>query len=337
MNSVSVLYQDLPSSSEMKKQIVPGAKSSYPPWIVCLATAKRIKETDKEMKVIGGSLCLRPIAYINEALKTGMADYLDFLTFHEYTTDETDVFERVKTLTALAKKYNPSIEIIQGESGSQSRRGGAGALRECAWSPEKQAKQLTRHTIADLITGVYFSSYFSCMDMIEALHGKVGDLGSYLDYGYFGVLGADFDENGRACGSYTPKPSYYALQNIASIFAEDFDNYEFPAIFTPRYVNEYFSAQPNRRQVVSGGFKREGGEIFAYWNPTSIMTSSYECTIGMQVYSEYDSVRLIDVMDGSVYELPESVVTCDEFGTYKFTDLPVKDTPLLLEFGNFVK
>ena len=35
------------------------------------------------------------------------------------------------------------------------------------------------------------------MDMIEALGGKVGDVNSYLDYGYFGVLGAEFDENGR--------------------------------------------------------------------------------------------------------------------------------------------
>ena len=302
-----------------------------------LATGKKIKETDVDIKVIGGSLCLRPLAYINEALSTGMGKYLDYLTFHEYTTDETDVFERVNMLRALVKKYNPNIEIIQGESGSQSRRGGAGALRECAWSPEKQAKQLARHTVADMITGVYFSSYFSCMDMIEALHGKVGDLASYLDYGYFGVIGADFDENGRASGSYTPKPSYYVLQNIASVFAEEFENCELPIVFTPVYTNEYFARQPSRREVVSGCFKRDGGEIFAYWYPSSIMTSSYECTLSMQVYSEYDNVRLLDVMDGSVYEIPDNVVTRDEFGVYKFTNLPIKDTPLILEFGNFAK
>ena len=85
-----------------------------------------------------------------------------------------------------------------------------------------------RHAIADLITEVEFTSYFSCMDMIEALNGKVGDLSSYLDYGYFGILGADFDENGFASGEYTPKPSYYAYQNVCSIFAEDFEVCDLP-------------------------------------------------------------------------------------------------------------
>ena len=42
-------------------------------------------------------------------------------------------------------------------------------------------------------------------------------------------------------------------------------------------------------------------------------------------------------MDGSIYEIPESIVKRDAFGMYKFTNLAVKDTPLLLEFGNFMK
>lgn len=42
-------------------------------------------------------------------------------------------------------------------------------------------------------------------------------------------------------------------------------------------------------------------------------------------------------MDGSVYEIPESIVKRDEFGMYRFTNLPIKDTPILLEFGNFIK
>ena len=46
--------------------------------------------------------------------------------------------------------------------------------------------------------------------MIEALNGTVGNKQSYLDYGYFGVLNADFDENGFATGDYSPKPAYYA-------------------------------------------------------------------------------------------------------------------------------
>lgn len=300
-------------------------------------TAKTIKETDSSAQVIGGVLCLRPITYINQALATGMGEYLDYISFHEYTADETLVFERVNALLALAQKYNPNIKIIQGESGSQSRRGGAGALREGAWTPEKQAKQLARHTIADLISGVFFTSYFSCMDMIEALNGTVGNVSSYLDYGYFGVLGADFDENGRSIGSYTPKKSYYVLQNIASVFAEKFENYRFPTIFSPKYSPLFYRTDPEQKEVTYGGFRRENGEIFAYWNPTNIMTTSFEGTVSFELYSAYDTVRLIDVMNGKIYEIPEEIVKRDEFGMYTFTHLPIKDTPLLLEFGNFMK
>lgn len=302
-----------------------------------LATAKAIKEADATAKVIGGAICYREIAFLNQAFATGMGEYLDFVSFHEYTPDETLVLERVETLRALVKKYNSKIEIIQGESGSQSKRGGHGALKTGAWSHEKQAKQLARHTIADLFTGVYFTSYFSCVDMIEALNGTVGDRASYLDYGYFGVLGADFGENGHSVGSYTPKKSYFVLQNIASIFAEEFENYTFPSIFTPSYSSGIYEHDLTRREVMCGGFQRKNGEAFAYYNPTNIMTTSYEGTISFEIYSKYNSVRLIDIMDGTVYEIPESIVKRDEYGIYKFSHLPIKDTPMLLEFGNFIK
>ena len=118
----------------------------------------------------------------------------------------------------MAKHYNPNTELIQGESGTQSKSGGHGALCDGAWTEEKQAKQLVRHTLADLMTDVHFTSYFSCMDMIEALNGNVDDKSSYLDYGYFGILGADFEEDGKSIGEYYKKPSYYVLQNICLIF-----------------------------------------------------------------------------------------------------------------------
>ena len=64
--------------------------------------------------------------------------------------------------------------------------------------------------------------------MIEALNGVVTDRKSYLDYGYFGVLSADFDENGMSTGSYSPKPSYTALGNLLSVFSGDFSPAELP-------------------------------------------------------------------------------------------------------------
>lgn len=300
-----------------------------------LATAKAVKEANPDAKVIGMCVCHREITFLNEALETGAAEYLDFISFHEYTADETKVFEKVKSYRALAKKYNPQIELVQGESGSQSRSGGHGALRVGAWTEQKQAKQLARHTIADLLTNVYFTSYFSCMDMVEALNGTVGDVSTYLDYGYFGVLGAEFDENGKACGTYYKKPSYYVLQNIASLFAEDLTVCDMPVIFKPKHSDRIFDEDLKYDEVICGGFEREKGEAFVFWNPTNIMSTSYEGTISFEIFSKYEEVRLIDVMDGSIYEIPESIMTNNGFGTYIFEHLPIKDTPMILVFGKF--
>ena len=301
-----------------------------------IATSKAVKSADKDAKIIGGSLCdSSTISYANEAFATGMLDYIEYISFHEYTHDETKLFERVKTLKALIDRYNPNVQIVQGESGSQSRSGGHGALSTGAWTEEKQAKQLIRHTIGDLMLDVYFTSYFSCMDMIEALDGKVGDLASYLDFGYFGVLGAEFDENGRTVGTCYRKKSYMALQNIASIFAEDFSVKEIPALFLPRASDRVFDMDLSRNKVITGGFAKENGEAFAYWYPTNIMTTSYEGTITLEIHTKYEKVRLVDLMDGSIYEIPESIMRRGENGMLFIRNLPIKDYPMLLTFGEF--
>lgn len=180
-------------------------------------TARYVKETDPDAYVIGGVACKKRLTFMNEAMRAGMADYIDGISFHEYTPDESSVAQTVSAYRALAHAYGKDLEIIQGESGSQSRSGGCGAVRKGAWTQKKQAKQLLRHAIADLAADVKFTSYFSCMDMFEALRGTVDDPESYKDFGYFGVLGATFDEDGHATGEYTPKLSYRALQVIASL------------------------------------------------------------------------------------------------------------------------
>lgn len=299
-------------------------------------TGKYIKETNPNAKVIGGVVCSRNLAYLNDAMKTGMGDYIDFISFHEYTNDETKVFETVEAYTELAHYYNPKIRLIQGESGSQSRMGGHGALCDAGWTEEIQAKQLARHTIADLMTDVYFTSYFSCVDMIEALNGTQGDVASYLDYGYFGVLGAEFDENGRSVGTYCKKPSYYTLQNICSIFAEDFETCKMPIIFETAYSEMIMENTVKRTQIVSGGFKNKNGRLFAYWYPSNILTSSVDSAANMTFFTEYDTFKLIDVMDGSIYEIPEDMIENRGNGVYCIKDIPVKDTPLLLITGNFI-
>ena len=45
--------------------------------------------------------------------------------------------------------------------------------------------------------------------------------------------------------------------------------------------------------------------------------------------------RLIDVIDGTVYEIPETNIEDNGRGVRIFRNIPLKDSPLLLTFGDF--
>jgi hypothetical protein len=48
-------------------------------------------------------------------------------------------------------------------------------------------------------------------------------------------------------------------------------------------------------------------------------------------------MALVDVMDGNIYKLPEELIQDCGDGVRKITELPVKDTPLMLVFGKFIQ
>jgi hypothetical protein len=171
--------------------------------------------------------------------------------------------------------------------------------------------------------------------MIEALNGKVDDKSSYMDYGYFGVLGADFDENGFATGDYTPKLSYITLQTIASVFAEEYKVCDLPVIFTPHESSRIFSKDLDSFSIIKAGFKRNNGAAaFVYWNSTDLMTTDFESTVTIQVAALDTRIQLIDLLDGTIYEIPSNMIE-NEDGCLLLKNIPIKDYPLLLTFGNF--
>ena len=301
-------------------------------------TAQAIRPEDPEAWVLGGSLCLRDLKFADDALRAGMAESIDALTFHEYTPTEKTLGERVRALRALCDSYRLGIHIIQGESGSQSDSRGAGAMHGAQWTPRRQAKQLLRHALADLISGVLFTSYFSCMDMIEALNGLAGDKNTYLDYGYFGVLGADFDENGFASGEYTPKPSYYAYRNLCALLAEDPAPTELPVLMqklsSPRLLGQDYYDM-NMFRV---GFKRPNSSTaLAYWHAADLLTEEFESTVSFQIAGQRPEMHLVDPMDGAVHVIPASICTWQSDSCVLISNIPIRDYPLFIVFGDFVK
>ena len=299
-----------------------------------IASSKALKEGNPNCYVIGGALAKVNIPYLNEAFQTGMAKELDAISFHAYHFDDRRLRPSIAALRGLINRYKPSLEIIQGESGAQSRPFGNGALKLGAWTPRKQCKHMLRHLITDLGMGVKFTSYFSCMDMMEALRGKVGDKKSYQDFGYFGVLGAEFDENGAATGEYPPKPSYYTLSYLASLFAGDIEPLELPILIdsdTAAHCGNIPSVSWG--EMESFGFRLDSGaSAFAYWCPVNHLTQDFESAVTLKCAALGDA-KLVDLLDGTVYKIPQDMINKDDFGGMILRLLPIRDYPLLLVFG----
>ena len=302
----------------------------------CADTAAAIRAAQPEATVIGGVVCMfaHTLEYADTALATGMAASIDVLSYHSYDPDETSTVEPVRALRALAQSYNPKIRIMQGETGSQSRSDGHGALAGAAWTPMRQAKQCIRHAVLDLTLGVELSSYFSCVDMAEALNGSNDDVKSRMDYGYFGLLETEFDETGFAHGGYRPKPAYYAYQNLCAAFAESPECVDLPIL---RLV------EPSRRMVGHDfdgavelhGFRRPNGSAaLAYWHPADLMTTDFESTISFRATHLPGAIRLIDLLHGGVYAIPDALIS-QSGGEVTLRGLPVTDFPMLLTFGAF--
>lgn len=302
----------------------------------CVKTGKAVKSADPNAKIITGSHYQDSLEFFNEEFANGTLEVTDAVTYHSYNYDETLSMQRVEALKGLIKHYGKDIEIIQGESGSQSKSGGSGALYWVRTNEEMQTKQILRHTLADILAGVKFSSIFSCVDMAENLDAKEGE--PIATCGYFGLLGADFDKRtGKLIGDYYEKPSYYAFQNLCAVLNENVISEYIPAIFTPCESKRLSGKDCPTRELIYGGLtKANGAKAFVYWNSTDMITvQSYDSTVTFELSGVCGEVRLIDVKDGSIYKIPENMMSKTENNLYSFKNIPVKDYPLIITFGDF--
>ena len=295
-------------------------------------TSRAIKAVDPDAKVVGFALAhTRAPYFVNTAFRAGLAEHLDYVSFHLYSAADWQREDVIRALRSLIDMYNPKIGIIQGEGGAQSRSDGHGAVKGFAWTPAKQMKILLRTLVTDLWCGVEFTSYFSTMDMIEALYGVIGDKSSYLDYGYFGVLGADFDENGVATGDYTPKPSYYALQTLATLFKGNVKRANIPYYRAYNQSRRINALEEDEQAKIYGFELDDGSHALVYWNATPILTTTYEGTISFALCGQRcEDIRICDLRDGSIYTLREDMIEDAGEDIVRLKNIPLLDAPLAI-------
>jgi hypothetical protein len=89
------------------------------------------------------------------------------------------------------------------------------------------------------------------------------------------------------------------------------------------------------KTIVVYTFARDNGaKAIVYWNAVPLLTQTYEGTISFQTFGMDQSVHLIDLADGSVYNLPEEMVKDAGAGEIQLINVPISDTPKMLVFGD---
>ena len=303
----------------------------------CVKTGRVIKEADPSAKIIIGSHYQNSMEFFNAEFAGGALEVADAISYHSYDYNEAVSVQRIKAFRSLSKSFGKNIEIIQGESGSQSKSGGGGAFGWIRTNQDMQTKYILRHIVAEILNGVKFTSVFSAVDMAENLDAKAG--APITICGYFGLLGAEFDPStGSLVGDYYEKPSYYAFQNLCSFMNEKVAAVNIPVIFNPQVCTRINGFDCPTKDLIFGGLaKKNGSRAFAYWNSTDLVTyMGYEGAVSFEIAGVSGDVHLVDPMDGSVYEIGSDILKDRGNGLYVFEHLPVKDYPLILTFGDFI-
>ncbi len=300
-----------------------------------IRTAKVIRRADPDAKIIGGSF-FTELTYLYEILETGLAEYIDYITFHSYKYNPEKVGKKwVTAAREILRQFSDKVELIQGETGTQSQPSPNGALANGGWTERKQAKFLLRRMMLDLSTGVYFGSYFSTADIFENI---ITDGGTKTKdyYGFFGVLGEKFDENGIPLGEYYKKESYYAYQNLCAVMSGEESAVDLPLYFFTEYSPSIGRDDENPMSDTSGihtqGFAWENGRrALAYWKAADLMTEEFCSTISLKAMGMPEEVHLIDLYDGTVYELPD---VRRRSGITELRHIPIRDYPMIVVFGD---
>ncbi len=282
------------------------------------ATAPVIRRQVPNAVIVAGALGDIPesLHYLERCLELGLGDYADKISFHPYRAiPEFNYEQHVRAFRQLVGRFNPRIELWQGECGTPSENGGSGALAALDWNENRQAKWLLRRLLTDLGLGIELTSYFHAVDLVNYNWGA----GATGKPNLKGVL------RGR---DYSPKLSYFAYQNLCALF----DATTKPADLMPHFGDPVmWKGATERETIYSAGFSRGNFPVLAYWLPVSLQedraAKKIEVSLWHKQAENLKNPVLINLLSGEVYRLNEARL---ENGFWRFGWLPLADSPLVI-------
>ena len=97
-----------------------------------------------------------------------------------------------------------------------------------------------------------------------------------------------------------------------------------------------FGLSEKLQNLITQGFVKENGSsAFLYYKPVDVMTESFDGVVSFACDADKEKIKLVDLMSGKVYKIPDSMIEDLGAGMIKLSFLPIRDYPFALTFGDF--
>lgn len=306
-----------------------------------------IRKHNPEAKIIGCAMAngfrWSGFSILEECLKEGLAQLIDIYTYHRYrVVPELYSLADFKHLREAFDSYDGHhVKLWQAESGCPSQSAKTQALSNTPVNKEVQAKVLCRSIITDLDMEVDYTSYFHFSDF------KFYYRNGFVDKpNHFGLINLDNPPK--------PKPSYYALQRLCTLFDKDTKRVHRTkidmAIADMDESKEKYSFQIEIINSRTTAFERKGYPLISFYLPADLLPSyagneAYKTRdIELYIWTAKQNIEqpvVIDPISGEVFDVTMGADTYPIRNDIKrvvvFHDVPLKDYPMFLTDHRAVK
>ena len=274
-------------------------------------TAKVVKEADPKAKVAIFALSDLDKPYVvpvlNKVKELGGLKYIDYATYHAYFDNPDLSADHALRFRETVHRYNPDVEVLQGESGcpGQLEYGHAMCFRE--WTEVSQAKWEARHMLTQWGIGAP-SSVFTMVDLrYENMLQS------------FGLIRMNLLSEPQY-----KRPKFYVVQNIASLVIPE---------WTASDKVRITWSSAGRKVTIKGVEK--GGKVIGYflWFGGRVPDDSTEREFVDLVVegAVLEKPVYVDMLTGKVHSMGQCLSRGAAIGdVLRISGLPLWDAPVLI-------
>ena len=306
-------------------------------------TSKIIKKIQPDAVILAGSLAGIDPEFIHQFLSEGTADLIDIITYHNYgSIPEIRIYPAYEAWEVI-NKFNPEIELWQGECGYPSHSSSRDFRGVAPWGLNIQAKWLLRQAFTDVYyCNAGLSNYFKLVH--DRGYGDIpkrtnlSPIDSILGYPERGGSRIKTVGVNEKCllenPGYGEKPAFFSYQNLCALIDKSYkpekNNFDLEILDQGVFygIGPFDDGFPSQTLVAQ--FRNTIDlPLIAYWLPWQPQENINKAArISLTIDNmNFQTPVLVDLLTGEVLEITEFE---NMESSVKFLNIPLLDYPLCI-------